>query len=95
MKEAKVGDFVFWDYHPGFGPMTYLAGVVTDLAHDGRVQVEGYQGYAFKPVYVTDKETGRVLFEKLKAAEQRQRRTINDANASFEAARDSLFKKNG
>lgn len=92
-KQAAVGDFVFWKYDSGFSPHTYLGGVVTKVMESGRVRVQGYDTMEFKPVLVTNPERGAALLDGIKNAERRRDQSVREANASFEAARDSIIQK--
>lgn len=90
MNKCEVGSYVFWK-NTGSSPTTYLSGVVTGSSDDGFVSVEGYPGYMFRPVHVTDVATGRRLSILLKQYEERRNAAVNEANDSFEAQRNALF----
>lgn len=91
--KPRQGDFVFWEYSNGFGPSTYLGAEVLEVKPGGFVQVQGYGTMCFKPVYVTDKETGIELQKRLMAAEHEQKEAIKAANAKFVAARNEIIPK--
>lgn len=82
---VKVGDFVFWEYNLLLCPATYRGGVVTKVHKDGRVSVNGYGGYTFKPTLCMSKKKGKAMLAALDQAESERMTTLVKINIKFAA----------
>lgn len=80
--------FAFWEYDK----FPYVLGSeVLDMRPDGRVEVKGYAGFAFKPIKLLPLAAGRELCEKLGVLEEEYLTERATLTRKFKLKLDRLF----